>query len=119
MWRAASAGRYCCSCCCSTPRIDALYRYNEINSDILRDVAARRDGRPVLVLVYGDATGDNRVRWRAIGELMAVTSPFLDSEIIGARAYNEEMAAQLRAQFPNHQIIEMDAVGNIATFREP
>jgi hypothetical protein len=103
----------------STPRIDALYRYNEINSDILRDVAARRDGRPVLVLVYGDATGDNRVRWRAIGELMAVTSPFLDSEIIGARAYNEEMAAQLRAQFPNHQIIEMDAVGNIATFREP
>jgi hypothetical protein len=78
-------------------------------------VLARRDGdRPVLVLVHG-----NDVRWRALGSLMALTSPYLDSEIVVAwDTLVPGMADEILARFPDRQVIEMDAVGNDATFRD-
>ncbi len=100
----------------STPRITALYRFNNIHHDLINAVEARRDGdRPVLVIVNGDS-----VRWRAFGTLMAVTSPYLDSEIVVAHNYlgatSDTVREQLLAMFPDRQVIELQAADNQAWF---
>lgn len=101
----------------SVPRVQLLYRYNEIEQSFLDAIEERRDGRPLLVIVRGPETGDNRVRWRALGELMAVTSPFGDSDIVGVWDYMAEgLHDRLIAQFPGRQVIEMEAIGNEAWF---
>ena len=104
----------------STPRINALYGFNEISRATLDAIEARRDGaRPALVLVSGPASGDNRVRWRALGALMAVTSPYLDSEIVGAWDTQQPgVRAAILDRFPDRQVIEMRAEGNRAEFAD-
>jgi hypothetical protein len=99
----------------SIPRITPLYRFNQIGQPQIDAVLERRDGdNPVLVLVTG-----NDVRWRAFGSLMAVTNPYLDSEIVVAwDNLAPGMREQILARFPDRQVIEMDAAGNDATFRE-
>lgn len=102
----------------STPRVSVLYRFNLINQDILDNLEARQQGdQPLLILVHGAVSGDNRVRWRALGTLMVSTSPYLDSEIVGAWDYDDPTARdQILAQFPDRQIIEMNAIGNDIDF---
>ena len=97
------------------PRITPLYRFNQVGQHQIEAVMERREGdRPVLVLVTGDD-----VRWRAFGSLMAVTSPYLDSDIVAAwDNLMPGMRADILSRFPDRQVIEMDAVGNEATFRE-
>ena len=103
----------------TAPRVQLLYRYNEIEQSFLDAITERRDGRPLLVIVRGPDTGDNRVRWRALGELMAVTSPFGDSDIVGVWDYQAEgLHDKLLAQFPGRQVIEMEAIGNDAWFAD-
>jgi len=99
----------------TTPRISALYRFNQIGQPQIEAVQARRDGdRPVLVVVTG-----RDVRWRAFGSLMAVTSPYLDSEIVVAwDNLTPGVREQILARFPDRQVIEIDAAGNEATFRD-
>ena len=94
----------------------ALYRFNFITPEPLEGVQARReDDRPVLVIVSG-----SDVRWRAVGTLMAVTSPYLDSDIVVAW---DNLASGVRqaieARFPERQIIEMEAKGNDSWFVDP
>ncbi len=98
----------------SLPRVEVLYRFNRINQELIDEIKARQvDDTPILVLVSGDVSGDDRVRWRALGTLMVVTSPYLDSEIVGAWDYNNpEANEQIRADYPNRQVIEMSARGN-------
>ncbi len=97
----------------STPRITALYGFNMINRATLAAVEARREAdRPALVIVNG-----SDVRWRAMGALMAVTSPYLDSEIVLAWDNQQPgIRDQILARFPDRQIIEMEAQGNQAWF---
>jgi hypothetical protein len=96
----------------SLPRISVLRGFNMINRQIIEDVEQRREGdNPVLVIV----TGDN-VRWRSYGALMAVTSPYLDSPIVAARASNAIPREDIVARFPNRQIIDMQAEENISWF---
>ncbi len=96
----------------STPRITPLYRFNYVTPELNAAVEARRDGRPALVIVTG-----SEVRWRALGSLMAVTSPFLDSDIVAAI---DNMQPGVRdailARFPDRQVIELYAAGNRACF---
>ncbi|MDX2161844.1 MAG: glycosyltransferase family 39 protein [bacterium] len=98
-------------------RLMALYRYNLISPDVIAQVEARREGdRPVLVIVSGDD-----VRWRAMGALMAQTSPFLDSEIVVAHNYrtaDPQLRADILGRFPDHQVIEMLGSGNQAWFAD-
>jgi hypothetical protein len=104
----------------TVPRLQSLYRYNFIGREVIAGVEARREGeRPVLVIVTGTDTGDTRVRWRALGALIAETSPFLDSEIVVAWDYlGAGVRAEIEARFPNRQIIEMQGLGDLATFVE-
>ncbi len=97
----------------STPRIMALYGFNQINRATLEGVEARRtDDRPALVIVSG-----RDVRWRAMGALMSVTSPYLDSDIVLAwDNLQPGVRDQILARFPQRQIIEMEAQGNQAWF---
>jgi hypothetical protein len=93
----------------STPRIEALYRYNLITPETLAEINQRRSGdRPVLVIMTGDD-----VRWRALGPLMAVTSPYLDSDVVLAWDYGgAEVREAIIDRFPEREIIEMGAEGN-------
>lgn len=97
----------------STPRIDALYHFNFIERDMIDQINARRtDDRPVLVLI----TGDN-VRWRAYGELMASTSPYLDSDIVAAWVFpGNGVREGLLEMFPDRQVIDMEAEENASWF---
>lgn len=102
----------------SLPRVGVLHGFNEINQTLANEIVAKQTGeKPLLVLVGGEPSGDNRVRWRSLGTLMVMTSPYLDSEIVGAWYYNDEsVREQLLTDYPNHQVIEMSAQGNIIKF---
>lgn len=101
----------------STPRISVLKGFNFMTPATLDGVQARRSGDdPVLVIVNG-----NDVRWRALGPLMSVTSPYLDSDIIGAWNYegsDSGVKRQILDRFPGRQVIEMNAQGNYAWFAD-
>jgi len=102
----------------SVPRISVLYHFNNVQQDHITAVEARReDDRPILVIVNGD-----NVRWRAFGSLMAVTSPYLDSDIVVAHNYMGDSSNSVRerilAMFPGRQVIEMDALENQAWFSD-
>jgi hypothetical protein len=97
----------------SCPRIDALYRYNRVGRDLLDDVEARRqDDRPVLVLVSGDTGG----RWQPYGALMAITGPYLDTDVIAARGGGVEDRMAFSERFPERQMIEMRVSGTNREF---
>lgn len=101
----------------STPRISALKGFNLMTPKTLDGVQARRSGdQPVLVIVNG-----TDVRWRALGPLMAVTSPYLDSDIVGAWNYeggDGSVKQRILDRFPGRQVIEMNAQGNYAWFSD-
>lgn len=106
----------------SIPRVSVLYGFNLVSQARLDELTARRvDNRPILLIVNGDAAGDNRVLWRAYSSMIAVTSPFLDSDIVAARVYTGEtvMRAALLARFPDRQVIEMLSVGVESTYSSP
>ena len=100
------------------PRVGVLHRFHRTSPDIIDDIKSRQiDSRPLLVLVGGAEEGENRVRWHALGTLMAVTSPYLDSEIVGAVYYEDEaVKAQILANHPDRQVIEMFAKGQDIAF---
>jgi 4-amino-4-deoxy-L-arabinose transferase-like glycosyltransferase len=100
------------------PRINVLHEFNRMSPALLNAVDQRRvDDRPVLVIVNGTASGDNRVRWRSYGALLAETSPYLDSPVVVARDYGTPgMRDAILDRFPDRQIIEMFAVGNEGMF---
>jgi len=97
----------------SLPRIHVLHRFNWVSPQLIDAVNARREGdAPVLVLIKGAD-----VKWRALGSLMAVTHPFLDSDIVAA--VDNTMPGfrdQILARFPDRQVITMTAAGNYACF---
>lgn len=55
--------------------------------------------RPVLIIAYGS------VGWRDVGALMALTSPYLDSEYVLLRDPDMVNVERLKAMFPNHDIV--------------
>jgi len=69
------------------------------NQLIALEAARHEPERPVLVIAYGEH------HWRDIATLMAMTSPFRDSDIVLARDPNRTDAAQIRAQAPEREIL--------------
>jgi len=103
----------------STPRIDVLHRFNFIDRDKIEAIEALRedDDTPILVIVNGASSGENRVLWRSYGALMAVTDPYFESDIIVARDYGNYRDMFLR-QFPDRQVIDLLAFGNQSTIMD-
>lgn len=98
----------------SWPRIMTLYRFNYVSAEVLEQINDRRSTeQPLLVIINGVASGEDRVRWRSYGTLMAVTDPYFESDIIGVRDFGTgDMRQQILARFPDREIIEVQAAGN-------
>jgi 4-amino-4-deoxy-L-arabinose transferase-like glycosyltransferase len=95
----------------STPRINALHHFNEVSAELAKGVDQRRVGDdPVLVIVTGHR---NNVIWRSFASLMALTDPYLDSDIVAAWDYAPDTNIRdlIVERFPDRQIIEMGASG--------
>ncbi|MBZ0288062.1 MAG: hypothetical protein K8I30_10645, partial [Anaerolineae bacterium] len=97
----------------SLPRIHVLYRFNWVSPELVEAVNERREGdQPVLVLIEG-----SNVLWRALGSLMAETSPLLDGDIVAAIDNTTPgFRQQILDKFPDRQVIEMTAEGNYSCF---
>ena len=63
---------------------------------------------PLLAIVNGEGSGDNRVRWNAYGALMWASSPYLDSELVYARD-SGGLREDILARFPDRQVIDVYA----------
>lgn len=99
----------------STPRISALYRFNGISPELIETVeSARVDDRPILAIISGESSGENRVRWRSYASLMTVTSPYLNSEIVAVRDFGSSRQRFIET-YPERQIVDVYASGNDAT----
>lgn len=105
----------------SLPRVGVLEGFNNVSRQHLEALEARRvDERPILVLVTGAASGEDRVSWRAMGTFMSQTSPYLDSDIVLAWDYmSAGVRERILAQFPDHQVITLSAAGDEAIFLTP
>lgn len=87
-------------------RLKGLYRYDQqgnrmVGRHQIETVDSWRQDldTPVLVIAYGD------VHWREVGAIMALTSPYLDSEYILARDPNQELVETLMAKFPDREVV--------------
>ncbi|GAB5492212.1 MAG: hypothetical protein Phog2KO_24270 [Phototrophicaceae bacterium] len=124
MWRVTAYGLFLGLCLFtlynySTPRIMALYRFNGISPELIEEVEAQRLGdSPILVIVTGATSGDERVRWRSYAALMSVTSPYLNSDIVTVRDFGTSRQDFI-AQYPDRQVIDVFAVGNDAYVQDP
>jgi hypothetical protein len=90
------------------PRLAELWRYNDIGGDDLTALDALRDGRPALIIVRGEGARS----WRDWGAYMALTSPYLDSDVVAARehGWDGELESILE-RFPDRQILELPVDG--------
>jgi 4-amino-4-deoxy-L-arabinose transferase-like glycosyltransferase len=102
----------------SLPRISILRGFNGVSQAWIDEALRRGEGSDLLVIVTG-----TELSWRAMGSFMAVTSPYLDSEIIAI--YNRVSAAgepglreQVIAQFPDRVVIDLTAIGADAAFAD-
>ncbi len=82
-------------------RIKGLHRYENIGKHQIEAVDRWRtdEDRGVLVIAYGE------VSWREVGALMALTSPYLDSEYILARDPDRVNVDALKAMFPDRDVV--------------
>ncbi|QPC82189.1 glycosyltransferase family 39 protein [Phototrophicus methaneseepsis] len=100
------------------PRIQVLHGFNQVTQATIDEVLARRVGdAPLIVIVNGPSTPGGAVSWRAYGMLMAVTSPYLDSDIVVARDNGlDGVRDAIYANSGGRQIIEMQADGSALWF---
>lgn len=84
-------------------RLNKLYRYGIIGQDQIRRVERLREDsdEPVLVIAY---LPEARL-WREVGALMALTSPYLDTEYILARDPDGQYTDDLLERFPGREIL--------------
>lgn len=80
-------------------RLEPLWRFNDVGADDLAALDELRDGRPVLILVTAAES------WRTWGTYMALTGPFLDSDVVAARDHGPEERALILARFPDRQVL--------------
>ncbi|MBN1284401.1 MAG: glycosyltransferase family 39 protein [Anaerolineae bacterium] len=92
-------------------RLEPLWRFNDIGQDDIDALNALRDGRPALVLV----TGADQRSWREWGTYMALTSPYLDGDVVAARVRWEADQAAAEARFPGRQVLYLMPDGSLTS----
>ncbi len=104
----------------SLPRIGSLTGFNNVSRAWIEAAYARQtDGRPLLVIVTGP-----RLSWRALGSFMAVTSPYLDSEIVAVfnrvvDASDDGLRDRVMALFPDRQVVDLRGEAAEVSFVDP
>jgi hypothetical protein len=102
----------------SMPRITALDGFNSINVEKIKAVENRQFSENTPLLVIATTAPDSRASWRSFGALMAVTSPYLDSDIVVAwdNYPGDGRREEILARFPDRQVIDMQVSGDEAWF---
>ncbi len=116
-WRVGVYALLACVCLLSlwhysTPRLNALYQFNNVSRTWLARIADQP--KPLLLIVNGASNG---VSWRAYGTFLGVTSPFLDSAIVVARDTGGQRE-RILARFPNRHVLDAYAEGEQLTFEK-
>ena len=93
-------------------RLTGLWHFNNVGGDDLDALDALRDGRPVLILV----TGTEQRSWRDWGTYMALTSPYLDSDVVAARDHGAAGEREaILSRFPDRQVLYLTVEGTLQT----
>jgi hypothetical protein len=83
-----------------------LYGFNKVGQYQLEAVnRLRQPGEKVLVVVLRHPDPTIEDNWRDYGALMAVTSPFLDSEIVVARLFDTDGLAEFTQRFSTRKVL--------------
>ncbi len=82
-------------------RLKPLDGYGRINQEQINDFNALREepGKPVMLLVWGEH------HWRDVGAFMAVTDPFIDSDIVLARDPDAKYLDEILSRWPDREHI--------------
>ncbi len=89
---------------------NGLFRYNKVGRNQIDVIQAMRvkSGHPelpVLIVVLNDPNPAVEDNWRDYGAAMALTSPYLDSDIILARVFTQEDVPDFIRRFPGRQVL--------------
>ncbi len=87
-----------------------LFRYNKVGGDQIEAINAMRvksgdPKKPVLIIVLRDPNPTVEDNWRDYGVAMALTSPYLDSDVIVARVFDQEDAPDIIQRFPGRLVL--------------
>lgn len=86
---------------------DGLYRYNKVGQNQLAAIQAIRgdDPRPALIIVLNSPRPGVQDNWRDYAAALAMTSPYLDSDIIVARVFEPEDAPEFERRFSDRKVL--------------
>jgi hypothetical protein len=89
---------------------NGLFRYNKVGQQQIAQINEMRaksgnPTQPVLILVIRNPDPAIEDNWRDYGAAMALSSPFLDSDILVARVFEKEDAPDLIRRFPNRLVL--------------
>jgi hypothetical protein len=89
---------------------NGLFRYNKVGQHQIAQINEMRakwgsPNQPVLILVIRNPDSSIEDNWRDYGAAMALSSPFLDSDILVARIFEKEDAPDLIRRFPNRLVL--------------
>lgn len=89
---------------------DGLWRYNAVGQHKIDEIEKIREksgtpDKPVLIIVLRDPDPAVRGDWRDYAAAMALTSPFLDSEIVVARVFEAEDVEIYTRRFPDRLVL--------------
>lgn len=89
---------------------NGLFRYNEVGRQQIEQIEAMRakygkPGQPVLIIVLRNPNPAIEDNWRDYGAAMALTSPYLDSDIIVVRVFEKEDAPEMIQRFPGRLVL--------------
>lgn len=91
----------------SPKRLDGLYRFGNVGRDQVEAVDhLRQDSdKPVLIIAYGEAGLIDSSRWRRFAALLALSSPYFDSEYLLARDKDKINTPLLIERFADREVI--------------
>jgi hypothetical protein len=89
---------------------NGLFRYNKVGQHQIAQIQEMRTksgnpNQPVLILVIRNPDPAIEDNWRDYGAAMALSSPFLDSDILVARIFEKEDAPDLIRRFPGRLVL--------------
>jgi hypothetical protein len=89
---------------------EGLYHYNKVGQyqlDAINAMRARygQPGQPILIVILRSPDPKAEDNWRNYGAAMAVTSPYLDSDIIVVRVFEKEDAPEIAKRFPGRLVL--------------
>jgi hypothetical protein len=84
---------------------NGLFRYNKVGQDQIAEInSMRQPGEKVLLLILHDP-GSIPDDWRNYGAAMALTSPYLDSDVIVVRVFEKENVDEVVKRFSGRLVL--------------